>query len=126
MNRSSDSERPDQDPRASQNTLYRAYDSEQEIQNLQEEIDQWKTAYYNAKGDSDHFRKMVLERKDEIDSLQREILRYKKVISISTRLDDQLSDSSIQSKMDGLYYAVRDWAICAVREGNLGKSNKIL
>lgn len=59
---------------------------------------------------------------DKIADLQGEIFQYKKSISGSTRLDGQLSDTSIQSIMDGLFYAVRDWALDVARQEETGRS----
>lgn len=41
---------------------------------------------------------------------------------MNNRLDKQMSDTSIQGKMDALVYALRDWALAAVRQEKLGKS----
>ncbi|KAH0338557.1 hypothetical protein KCU81_g7581, partial [Aureobasidium melanogenum] len=52
---------------------------------------------------------------DQIRELQKEVLRYKKTISSSNSCPTQLSDTTIQSKMDALFHAVRDWAVDSVR-----------
>ncbi|KAK6000863.1 hypothetical protein QM012_003588 [Aureobasidium pullulans] len=55
-------------------------------------------------------------KKGQIRELQKEILQYKKSLASSTRVDGQLSDMRIQDSMNGLFFAVRDWAIKSVRQ----------
>ncbi|KAH0272649.1 hypothetical protein KCU91_g6533, partial [Aureobasidium melanogenum] len=52
----------------------------------------------------------------QIRELQREILQYKKSLASTTRIDGQLSDMKIQDAMNGLFFAVRDWALKVVRQ----------
>ncbi|KAG9646983.1 hypothetical protein KCU64_g10318, partial [Aureobasidium melanogenum] len=52
----------------------------------------------------------------QIHELQKEILQYKKSLASSTRIDGQLSDMRIQEAMNGLFFAVREWAIKMVRQ----------
>lgn len=58
---------------------------------------------------------------DKIRELQSEIAQYKRSISASTMKVGQMSDATIQGAMDGLFYAVRDWAIETVRQEKTSK-----
>ncbi|THW38108.1 hypothetical protein D6D21_07957 [Aureobasidium pullulans] len=61
----------------------------------------------------------INQKNSEIHELEEEILQYKRTISVNNRLDKQMSDTSIQGKMDALVYALRDWALAAVRQEKL-------
>lgn len=64
----------------------------------------------------------VQKKDDDLRKLQREIVQYKTAMTTSNQVEGQLSDATIRGKIDGLFFAVRDWALNVVHEGNLGKS----
>ncbi|KAH0275665.1 hypothetical protein KCU91_g4411, partial [Aureobasidium melanogenum] len=55
------------------------------------------------------------QKNDEIARLQEEVQRYKATITKSTRVHGQLSDTRIQTKMNDLFSAVRNWAVEVTR-----------
>ncbi|KAH0366913.1 hypothetical protein KCU65_g4983, partial [Aureobasidium melanogenum] len=61
-------------------------------------------------------RAEIKGKEGQIRELQKEIFQYKKTLAGSTRIDGQLSDMRIQDAMNGLFFAVRDWAIKTVRQ----------
>lgn len=63
------------------------------------------------------------ESKDgQIRELQKDILQYKKTISSSNSYAGQLSDTTIQNKMNALFHAIRDWAVDSIRHDDTCKS----
>lgn len=59
----------------------------------------------------------------EIHKLQQEIVQYKSIVASSTVFDKQLSDTTIQDKINALFFTVRDWALSVVLRGNVGESH---
>jgi chromosome segregation ATPase len=57
---------------------------------------------------------------DEINRLQKEVIQYKRLINTSTHVRGQVSDTTIRDKMNGLFSAVRNWAIGVSRQEKLG------
>ncbi|KAG9748604.1 hypothetical protein KCU73_g7045, partial [Aureobasidium melanogenum] len=56
---------------------------------------------------------------DEINRLQKEVIQYKRLINTSTHVRGQVSDTTIRDKMNGLFSAVRNWAIGVSRQEKL-------
>lgn len=63
------------------------------------------------------------QKNDEIARLHEELQQFKTTITKSTRVHGQLSDTRIQSKMNDLFSAVRNWALEVVRREKPGKSH---
>lgn len=63
----------------------------------------------------------IEEKDSKIHQLQNEILHYKKSISGASHVEGQLTDTTIQKAMDGLFYAVRDWALQVARQEKTSK-----
>lgn len=128
-------------------TRQRGFQTDQHLQQEYEKLKEYSDKLENKLGwykeDNDGLRQMSLrareeksnykaeitqkdleinQKNSEIHELEEEILQYKRTISVNNRLDKQMSDTSIQGKMDALFYALRDWALAAVRQEKLGKS----
>jgi chromosome segregation ATPase len=57
---------------------------------------------------------------DEIQKLRKELLQYKRTASASTQLAGQMTDTTICDKINGLFYAVSNWALEVARQGDMG------
>ncbi|THY53196.1 hypothetical protein D6C97_06156 [Aureobasidium pullulans] len=121
-------------------TRQRGFQTDQHLQQEYEKLKEYSDKLENKLGwykeDNDGLRQMSLrareeksnykaeitqkdleinQKNSEIHELEEEIL----TISVNNRLDKQMSDTSIQGKMDALVYALRDWALAAVRQEKL-------
>lgn len=92
-----------------------------EVEDLRNHHDRASKAYKTARHSEGHLEQELKRKNHEIRELQQEIVEYKSIVSSSTLLDKQMSDTAIQDKMNALSFALRDWAVGVVRQGNIGE-----
>ncbi|KAG9657926.1 hypothetical protein KCU95_g979, partial [Aureobasidium melanogenum] len=56
---------------------------------------------------------------EEIHKLQMEVIQYKRAINTSKHVEGQVSDTTIRDTMNGLFSAVRNWAMDVSRQDKL-------
>lgn len=56
----------------------------------------------------------------ETANLREQVIKFKREITVATRLEKQLTDDFICAGLDGLFYSIQDWALQTVRQTEPG------
>jgi len=59
--------------------------------------------------------------KDEADRARKELTSYKTNLSLASRVESQVTDDEVRSKMDQIFYSIQDFAVTASRGVTFGQ-----